>query len=259
MKGKIIALFFFFMAFSLYADDNKSELTLKAASEAFQAANSSTVASEKNDLYKQALLNYEQLLNNDGYKNGALYYNIANTYFMLDDIGHAILNYRRALKLSPQDENIKTNLEFARKKRVDQIEQSDKQSAFKMLLFWHYAFANNTKYQIAIFTTALFWIFLTAFILKSNKGFLKFAAVFLIVSIVLASSAYVSEQKTEAVITAQDIIARKGDGFSYEPSFNEPLHAGTELSILEKRTDWLHVMLENGKDTWLPISSVEEI
>ena len=76
---------------------------------------------------------------------------------------------------------------------------------------------------------------------------------------ILSSSAFISDEKKAAVITVPEVIARRGDGLSYEPSFNEALHAGTELTIIERRPEWFHVMLKNGKDTWLPISCVEEI
>ena len=59
-------------------------------------ANDSYAAGE----YDVALADYEAILN-DGKHSSALYYNLANTYFKLEQLGRAILYYNRALRLSP--------------------------------------------------------------------------------------------------------------------------------------------------------------
>ena len=52
-------------------------------------------------------------------------------------------------------------------------------------------------------------------------------------------------------------MARKGDGLSYEPAFQQPLHAGAEFRLRERRGTWLFVELRNGASCWLPQESVE--
>ena len=54
-----------------------------------------------------------------------------------------------------------------------------------------------------------------------------------------------------AVIVVPEITARRGDSDAYEPSFTTPLHAGTELLVIEERNDWFHVALADGRRTWL--------
>jgi len=39
---------------------------------------------------------------------------------------------------------------------------------------------------------------------------------------------------------------------TYEASFKDPLHAGTEFVLVEQRNDWLHVELPDGRRCWLP-------
>jgi len=58
------------------------------------------------------------------------------------------------------------------------------------------------------------------------------------------------------VVTAE-VVARQGDGRNYQPSFTAPLHAGTEFRLLEKRTSWLRVELNDGRQCWLPAQSCE--
>ena len=59
-----------------------------------------------------------------------------------------------------------------------------------------------------------------------------------------------------AVIVASEVTARRGDSDAYEPSFVTPLHAGTELLVIEERNDWFHVRLADGRSAWLPAHAV---
>ena len=53
------------------------------------------------------------------------------------------------------------------------------------------------------------------------------------------------------------VVARKGDGEGYQPSFTGPLHAGTEFALIEERGEWRHVELHDGRRCWLPEKSSE--
>jgi hypothetical protein len=59
------------------------------------------------------------------------------------------------------------------------------------------------------------------------------------------------------VVVQGEVVARKGDSDAYEPSFREPLHAGTEFALLERRQDWHHVQLADGRRCWIPSASAE--
>ena len=58
------------------------------------------------------------------------------------------------------------------------------------------------------------------------------------------------------VILADEVIARKGNSETYQPSFEAPLHAGTEFELIEKRKDWYLINLADGRKCWLPQHSV---
>ena len=61
------------------------------------------------------------------------------------------------------------------------------------------------------------------------------------------------------VITDRDVLARQGDGQNYPPSFKDPLHAGTEFDVLERRPGWLHIRLSDNNDGWIPDNTAELI
>ena len=69
--------------------------------------------------YQQAIKDYEELLQNG--VSYEVYYNLGNAYYRLDNIPRAILSYERALRLSPNDEDVRVNLKMAQSKTIDKI------------------------------------------------------------------------------------------------------------------------------------------
>ena len=70
--------------------------------------------------YQEAAALYEQLLTDEG-SAPEVYYNLGGCYYKLDDIPHSILNYERALRLDPSDEDTRANLALARAKTSDKV------------------------------------------------------------------------------------------------------------------------------------------
>ncbi|PKK84797.1 MAG: hypothetical protein CVT49_01185 [candidate division Zixibacteria bacterium HGW-Zixibacteria-1] len=63
--------------------------------------------------FDQALAVYTDIINR-GYESPALYFNAGNCYFKKGELGFAILYYLRAQRLDPNDDDINSNLAFAR-------------------------------------------------------------------------------------------------------------------------------------------------
>jgi len=74
------------------------------------------------ELYRKSVMRLERIVSEGDIHNGKLFYNIGNTYFRMEDIGRAILNYRRAQTFIPHDESLQRNLGTARMKCLDRIE-----------------------------------------------------------------------------------------------------------------------------------------
>ena len=94
-------------------------LWLPLASRAITKANADSAYARQQ--YQQAIKDYEELLG-DGV-SAELYYNLGNAYYRTDNITRAVLNYERALLLSPGDGDIRFNLQMARSKTIDKITQ----------------------------------------------------------------------------------------------------------------------------------------
>ncbi len=226
-----------------------------------QAADmTATDPEQAKDLYRKAALRLERIAQEGNIKNGKLYYNIGNAYFRIGDIGSAILYYRRAQQLIPNDANLQQNLEYARSKRTDQIEEQQQTKILKTLLFWHYDLSAKT--QLILFTLCFIFFCIVASVRLFWKKYVFFwlMGISVFISLLFMGSLFVQAlsqaNNIDGVILANEVIARKGNSETYQPSFETPLHAGTEFELIEKREDWYHINLPDGRKCWLPQQSV---
>lgn len=213
------------------------------------------------NVYRKSIMHFERVIDEGGVRNGRLYYNLGNAYFRWGDVGRAILNYRRAALYMPNDPNLKLNLEFARSRRIDSIEKRQAEKVFKTLFFLHYDVPSRVRLTVFSYAFALVWV-CAAVLLFTRRGGTRFVLIVsaLVSAIFLASLIVESvslARGSDGVIVADQVIARKGDAETYEPSFTEPIHAGTEFKLLNRRTGWWHIELENGARCWLPAASGE--
>ena len=195
--------------------------------------------------------------------NGMLLYNTGNAYFLAGDIGRAILNYRRAERLIPHDRNLLHNLTYARSRRIDQIRAAEPNRPLKTFLFWHYDLATRTRQILfAIFYIPL-WCLAILRIFTRRGAPLWGLAICVIASGLLAGSIMVERSgRTDAsagVVISGEVTPRKGDSQAYQPSFDSSLHAGTEFTILQKRSDWLEIQLIDGRECWIPEAAASTI
>ena len=250
---------------------------LQEANTAFQQANAAGDPDVAKPLYDKAILLYEKLIDRGGVHNAKLYYNLANAYLLKDDLGRAILNYRRAAKQDGADLNIQKNLAFARSRKLDRVETSTEKRVLGTLFFWHYDFSLKTKLLLAAaFFAALCTALILAIWMRSARPFglgqqaavnppsapraapwpVWVAALCGVLFICLLVSVFVETKRAAAVrpgvITAAAVVARQGDGPNYPPSFKDALHTGLEFELLEQRPGWLHIRLSDGTDAWIP-------
>lgn len=230
----------------------------REANEYFRRANDLYAAdpAAARDFYLKAVRRFERLTNEGGVVNGKLYYNIGNCYFLLDDIGRAILNYRRAERYIPADVNLRQNLAYVLSKRLDRLEIEQRQRVMKTLFFWHYDLTTRIRSFIFGFFYVSFWSLAAVRLFYRRSALTRGLAVSFCVALLffgsLAVDHYAAAAGGQGVLLASEVTARKGDGVTYSPSFKNPLHAGTEFTLLEKRGNWWHIELVDGRQCWVP-------
>ncbi len=214
--------------------------------------------------YMQAIRDYEELL-----KKGPsveLYYNLGNAYYRTDNITRAVLNYERALLLSPGDDDIRFNLQMARSKTIDKI--TPKSEMF--FVTWYKSLVNFTSIDgwantaIASIAIALLLILCYLFgkkILIRKAGF--YGAMFFVL-LFIASNIFAYEQRriltrrTGAIITSTSAALKKTPVANSE--YNTIIHEGSRVEIIDDTMkDWKLVELEDGREGWIQSSQMERI
>ena len=232
------------------------------AKDLFRKANDLAASDEKaaKDLYQKAAMRFERIAREGPVRNGKLYYNIGNAYFRMGDIGRAILCYRRAAPLIPDDEKLRQNLSFARSKCVDKIEEKQEAKVLRTLFFWYYDLSAKLRTELLFVSLAVLWTVASIRIFRRHASLSWAVVVSAVVAGLLFGSllveAVTAARTTSGVILAAEVVARKGDGESYEPSFKTPLHPGTEFDVIEDRGDGHYVELHDGRPCWVPTRAV---
>ena len=220
---------------------------------------------ESNDLYtngdyQNAVEGYLDILKS-GFESAELYFNIGNSFYKLNNIPESNYYYEKAKSISPNDDDILTNLSFAQNLRIDKIETlpvtdiqnlklsildllSEKGWSFMLIiLIWMtcfafilYIFSNDSKFKRSFFSISLLFLILSSFTLFVNI-----------------------EKKKNSEIKYAIIYDKEIEVWSEPNNISELkflLHEGTKVKQIDVIEDWLNIQLENGTIGWIQSSSL---
>ena len=210
--------------------------------------------------FNVAIDRFSRLINS-GVHSGKLHYNLANAQLQVGQLGRSIANYRRAERMIPGNDRVEANLRFARSLRRNQIAPSGGRAAMETLFAWHYGMPLGTRFYVGLTAYILFWAVLLARVYLPGVRWGYAAAALLLVWGTLGVSVIVEEtvqsDNQSGVLVADHVVVRKGNGDSYDPQFNEPLHSGVEFEIVESRGEWLLIRLPDDNEGWIPSRAAE--
>jgi tetratricopeptide (TPR) repeat protein len=203
--------------------------------------------------YEEAIRNYESILAN-GYENWALYYNLGNAYYRLGKLGKAILNYERAYRLNPDDEDVLFNLNLARMHAVDNI-------PVPPFTVW------MQKLKYAMSMSAIIWltfsvyfflaILLTIRIIVRKRFWQRLSKILfvptLIVFVLLGSLFYLRAHEETAVKYAILLVERTDVVGAPEENGTVlfSLHEGVKFVVESYNDGWARIRLANGSVGWV--------
>ena len=234
-----------------------------------RAAEDSKILEQANEAYAakdydKAIQRYQQLLEQSG-PSEVVFYNLGNSYYRRGELGEAVLFYEKALLLAPGDEDILHNLNVAKARSKDDLEELPE---FFLSRWWNNLrlFLSTTAWSIL--GLLLLWLGIGGLILwlignsrqRKKQGFILGLSL-LILSILpfsLAfSSASLEKDSGYAVIMATEIELRSAPDIDSKEILR--LHEGTKVAVLDQIGDWHKVKLSNGEQGWLPNTSIEKI
>ena len=210
--------------------------------------------------YDTALVIYERILD-DGFVSAPLLFNIGNTYFKLRNYPMAILNYEKALKIDPTNEEIKQNLAIANALITDKIEPMPE---FFLKKWWRgignrlsaNGWATMSIIMFALLLISLF-LYLTTHLYSLKKT--TFFTNILLFLLCLCSIIFASQKKnhmekrSEAIVMTPTITVKSSPSQSGVDLF--VLHEGSKVEILDVVENWDKIKIADGSVGWMPSTS----
>ncbi|MCD8281996.1 MAG: BatD family protein [Prevotella sp.] len=214
--------------------------------------------------YQEAIREYNELLEEG--VCAELYYNLGNAYLRTENTTRAILAYERALKLSPSDEDIQFNLQFARTKTADKITPE----AEVFFVTWYKAvvclFHSDVWATVSIVCFLLMLVMLVAYLFAPSVWMIKggfyvavvCAVLWLITTLFAWQQKRLFSNRDGAVIIAPSVVVKKTPAENAATEMT--LHEGTRVDITDRNMKgWRGIRLTDGREGWLHDKDIEEI
>ncbi|TLP73139.1 tetratricopeptide repeat protein [Maribacter sp. ACAM166] len=206
--------------------------------------------------YEKAISLYITILDN-GEHSTAVYYNLGNSYYKLNQIAESIYFYEKALLLSPNDEEIKTNLSYAQNMTLDAIDTIPETGISKLyknvtdkLTFDQWAY-------LAIGAMSVFVLLYILFYYSSYSARKRWAFIGSLIALLLCVIAIIFGfiQQRDFNATQPAIIFAEESFIKSEPNESSQevfvLHAGTKVNVLDELNNWVKIRLADGKTGWV--------
>ena len=215
-----------------------------------------------NGRYQEAIDAYKSILD-AGQESAALYYNLANAHYKLNNVAPSVYYYEKAKQLSPADADIQNNAAFAENMKIDAIDTLPENTVKKTM---NKVIDTFTIDGWAI--TAVIFIILAVllcigyfFAYTAGRKRLLFitgtiALLLGIMSVVFAYSAFAkASSDNPAIVFIEEVEIKSEPKLASTTAFT--LHEGTKVQVLETVTDWSRIQLSDGKVGWIPSSDIK--
>lgn len=232
------------------------------------AANAATKADADsayvNGNYQEAIKVYESLLKHG--ESAELYYNLGNAYYRTENITRAVLNYERALLLSPGDGDIRFNLQIARSKTIDKIVPESEM----FFVTWYRSLVNIMSVdgwgRMALVSLALVIVLFLVYLFSARVWVQKvgfFGGGILLVFFVF-SNFFAWQQRQQLLNREGAIVVAPSVTVKSTPAQNGTdlfiLHEGTKVVITDgSMKSWREIRLADGKKGWIESKKIELI
>ena len=218
----------------------------------------------RNGEFDNAIKMLEEL-REKGYEGASLYYNLANSNYRIGKIGYAILNYERALIISPTDEDVKHNLAFANLSTIDRIQPLP---AFFLFEWWEALLAslsvNGWTYAAFFFYILLLILIVIYFFVKTifQQKLILFSGLGILVILASTVSLLIIKINREqtlisGVVIEQSVTVKTSPDEKSTDAF--VIHEGLKVNLEYKLDEWVKIRLADGKVGWIESDDIEII
>ena len=233
------------------------------------ANNYATVFIQANEFYKKeqydtSVILYESILKS-GLEAPEVYFNLGNAYYKKKNIAKAILNFERAHKLEPNNDNINFNLQLSQTMIVDKINSLPE---FFLKHWWRSfsaLFSSDSwgTISIVLFIIALIIATVYLFTVRLWLKKLSFWLVMALISISLISFINSYQLKRKSIAQTTAIVMTPSVTIKSSPDENGTdlfvIHEGLKVWVLDKVDNWSKITIADGNSGWLKNSDIEPI
>ncbi len=206
--------------------------------------------------YAEAIDDYTAILES-GVHSADLYFNLANAHYKLSHIAPSIYYYEKALQLSPNDQDIKNNMAFAKNMTIDAIEVVPETGVSKLIknMTNKFSFDAWAKAAIALVFCFVILFLIYYFAYSTTRKRLAFIGSFVCLGLVfitltLAFHKYnLDKNDNPAIVFVQESKVKSTPNARGEEAFR--LHEGTKVQVEETYNDWKKIKLTDGKTGWV--------
>ncbi len=212
--------------------------------------------------YAKALELYHKI-ESEQYQSTELYKNMAIAYAGLNNDALAILYYERALKLSPNNSVLKSDLDIIVKRNP---ELDEGVPPFILLRVWQSftSLFNSTIWSVL----SLLFFGLAGFILymqlpmpgmtKKSYTYLGIALTLAFLCILTSNTAYQKQYNQNKMIITETAVVLKTGPDAVSPDI-EKLPAGSKVVVNEQIGDWVQVHTTLGDVGWIKVDQGQKI
>lgn len=244
----LYSLLFFFVTQSLQAADSTAILYASA------------LQAQTNSQHKKAIELYEQILDSDQV-SAALYNNLGLAYHQDKQLGKAIVQFERALKLAPNNRDVQHNLSAAQQRIKENFQATP--SLF-FICWW-----NEITHSLSSANWGLLFLFflfsgtggIGVWYVNNKKSFRLVGITLLLFSIFPLLWGF--QQKNAEYNSKKAIIIKKQVGLRKSPELSsdeiELIFEGVKVIIIDQKNSWVHIQLPNNLIGWVPNQMIERI
>ena len=223
--------------------------------EIIHAPAGSRVVSGNVKLIPQQTPNNDNVPIENNMESNAIYYNLGNCYYKIQDWANAIWHYEKSLLLK-KDINTLENLELTKLKIKDKI-QPLPQLFYKK--WWNNLINLQTTKSWQILSLICIWTLLIFHIINKFMKYKKkyvvyFLSILLTILLSITFSSYQLKYNTfQAIIFSSSVNVNSAPTEKSKNLFS--LHSGTKVTILDRIDNWVKIKIEDGKDGWIQDSN----
>lgn len=187
-------------------------------------------------------------------RNADVYYNLGNTYYRLNDVGNAVLNYEKALHIQPSHRQAADNLYLAQNRISNRIQQMPE---IFFVRWWKSMTQQGLANTYAIVAILLFLAVL-GYHIASRLGKVTFT---IPTQATVAAIALIAVLVTLGIVaggrmanSGMAVIMTEGTPMMAQPKFGQSVSLipeGTTVELKGSSADWYEITLPDGRSGWV--------